>query len=507
MKKTGTSEYSWNWNEPNTGATNSSTLTVWPGGKLGMYEEYTDPGMGAYYWSATLGASIDENPLGMRLMYNSEAMSYEENEKSNALSVRCIKYHDVTRDSDGDGIPDLGEDVNMDGNMLNDDSDEDGIFNLMDVDDDGDGLTTLEEDINGDGDPTNDDSDADGIPDYLDDDDDDKDGVKSDVEDRNGDGNYENDDTDGDGIPDYLDDDDDGDGLLTIDEDSNKDGNPINDDYDLDGLPDYLDNTCGSCPSSTTDVEGNIYKVVQIGEQCWMAENLRDLPRIDHPDRYSGPRIWVRGFSPGNYETYDPFDPESIAAAKATEHYQKYGAMYSTTAVMNGEQPTDANPSDVQGLCPDGWFLPSFSDWEELADHLGGMDVAGGKMKDVESGLWADLHPGANNESGFSGLPAGWHNTSETLGDHPDLSHLAWFHSSSTSDPCGGDCGEIPVYMTLIHDSAWGIRGREMQLGRNVRCIAEPQAQSDLDGDGLPDLAEDLNLTGTWTMMIQTETG
>lgn len=104
-------------------------------------------------------------------------------------------------------------------------------------DDDGDGVANVFEDFNGDGDLNNDDTDMDGIPNYLDDDDD-GDGVPTSLEAVDADGNPI--DTDGDGDVDYLDNDDDGDGIPTADEDANMDGDPTNDDSDGNGVPDYL---------------------------------------------------------------------------------------------------------------------------------------------------------------------------------------------------------------------------------------------------------------------------
>lgn len=80
-----------------------------------------------------------------------------------------IELHDVNfSDHDNDGILSKDEDLDNDGDVINDDTDEDGLPNFADPDDDGDGILTKDEDANGDGDPTNDDSDNDGIPDYLD---------------------------------------------------------------------------------------------------------------------------------------------------------------------------------------------------------------------------------------------------------------------------------------------------------------------------------------------------
>ncbi len=164
-------------------------------------------------------------------------------------------------DDDNDGIPNAFEDFNGDG-VFDDDTDGDGLPNILDNDDDGDGILTIDEAKDENGNPL--DTDGDGDVDYLDNDDD-GDGILTQNEggDTDGDGvvNYLDNDDDGDGLftqfetgtgdtdvdgqVDYLDDDDDGDGLLTINEnaDPNMDGDPADAvDTDMDGVPDYLDN-------------------------------------------------------------------------------------------------------------------------------------------------------------------------------------------------------------------------------------------------------------------------
>ena len=74
----------------------------------------------------------------------------------------------VRADADNDLILNSDEDLNGDGLVQNDDTDEDTLPNYRDADDDNDGILTKNEDANEDGDPRNDDSDSDGIPDYLD---------------------------------------------------------------------------------------------------------------------------------------------------------------------------------------------------------------------------------------------------------------------------------------------------------------------------------------------------
>jgi hypothetical protein len=143
-------------------------------------------------------------------------------------------------DDDDDGVPTEDEDVNGNGDLTDDDTDNDGIPDYRDDDDDNDGVPTKDEDVNANGDPTDDDTDNDGIPDDRDDDDD-NDGVPTKDEDVNANGDPTDDDTDNDGIPDYQDDDDDNDGIPTKDEDANGNGDPTDDDTDNDGIPDYQD--------------------------------------------------------------------------------------------------------------------------------------------------------------------------------------------------------------------------------------------------------------------------
>ncbi len=133
-------------------------------------------------------------------------------------------------DDDNDGLPDDQEDIDQDGNTLNDDTDQDGTPNYQDSDDDNDGVPTAEEDIDNDENPSNDDTDNDGTPNYLDDDDD-NDGIPTANEDHDHDGNVSNDDSDGDGVSDYLDTDSDNDGIDDGD-DPDSDGDGVEDDQE-----------------------------------------------------------------------------------------------------------------------------------------------------------------------------------------------------------------------------------------------------------------------------------
>ena len=151
-------------------------------------------------------------------------------------------------DSDNDGVRDDAEVQDLNNPR---DTDMDGTIDALDPDDDNDGVLTANEDVDGDGNPLDDDSDTDNTPNYLDVDDD-GDGVNTIAEDVDNDGDPTNDDTDNNGTPDYLDTDDDGDGVLT----SNEPG-----DADNSGTPDRLepctpDDQSLACPTGDPDGDG-----------------------------------------------------------------------------------------------------------------------------------------------------------------------------------------------------------------------------------------------------------
>jgi len=74
---------------------------------------------------------------------------------------------------------------------------------------------------------------------------------------------------------------------------------------------------------------------------------------------------------------------------------------------MNGEVSSSTNPSGIQGICPVGWHLPSYAEWNELIYYLGGYSVAGGKLKEISTTYWISPNTGATNETGFTALQGG----------------------------------------------------------------------------------------------------
>ena len=135
----------------------------------------------------------------------------------------------------------------------------------------------------------------------------------------------------------------------------------------------------------TDSRDGNLYETVEIGTQCWMKQNLAYLPSVNPPSGGSQtlPYYYVYGYS-----------GTGVSEARATANYQTYGVLYNWTASLTA--------------CPQGWHLPSDSEWDVLVNYLGGDNVAGGKMKEAGTAHWNSPNTGATNESGFTGLPGGF---------------------------------------------------------------------------------------------------
>ncbi|MBM4459806.1 MAG: hypothetical protein FJ011_18930 [Chloroflexi bacterium] len=100
--------------------------------------------------------------------------------------------------------------------------------------------------------------------------------------------------------------------------------------------------------STFTDLrDGNVYRTVRIGNQCWLAENLRYLPAVcpatSTPD------------GSAMYYVYD-YQGDSVHEAKATANYRNYGVLYNWPAALTA--------------CPAGWHLPSDAEWSELTGFV-----------------------------------------------------------------------------------------------------------------------------------------
>ncbi len=201
---------------------------------------------------------------------------------------------------------------------------------------------------------------------------------------------------------------------------------------------------CGDTLIDSRD--SNEYATVEIGTQCWMAENLAYLPVVHSNSQFST----QGGSSLPGYGVYN-YDGSDAPTAKALPDYSTYGVLYNWFAV------------DQVSICPTGWSVPTDAQLTALTTYLGGESVAGGKMKEAGTVHWASPNTGADNTSNFTGLPAG---NRSTDGSFSTLGYLASFWSSSEDTPGNS------WYRRFRWDSAGVNRfGSSQASGYSVRCL------------------------------------
>jgi uncharacterized protein (TIGR02145 family) len=204
---------------------------------------------------------------------------------------------------------------------------------------------------------------------------------------------------------------------------------------------------CGGDGSScvVTDIDGNVYATVQIGDQLWMAENLKvthyndgsDITYIANNEDWSGD---IEG-------KYGIINNDLSNAYVYSNLYNGYAAL------------------DDRGICPADWHVPDSLEWATLINHLGGNSIAGGKMKEVGNEHW-NTNIGATNESGFTGLPAGYRHY--VAGFYTFMGSAGYFWSSSEGY-WGGN-----KYLLLLGNSSGvtlGTYGKT--FGFSIRCIKD----------------------------------
>jgi uncharacterized protein (TIGR02145 family) len=197
-----------------------------------------------------------------------------------------------------------------------------------------------------------------------------------------------------------------------------------------------------------TDIDGNAYNTVEIGDQIWIAENLKttmyndgtDIPMV--PDNTT----WCGLTTPAYCWLNNDITNKDI-----------YGALYNWYTVNTGK------------LCPIGWHVPTYDEWLALQGFLGGYTVAHGKLKatgtiEAGDGLWHAPNVDATNETGFTALPSGW--LSEHLQGFMDVGWSGWWWASDAPTSTTAYTMELSAsnaYMSCIF--------RDRAKGLSVRCL------------------------------------
>ena len=219
---------------------------------------------------------------------------------------------------------------------------------------------------------------------------------------------------------------------------------------------------------TVTDIEGNTYATIELGNQIWMAENLKvghyadgnPIPQVIDEAEWNAMETGAQAYCWYNNQV---------------EYQDTSGALYTWAAAMYGGPSSDS--IGVQGVCPDGWHLPSDAEWKELEIFLGmsqadadrndwrGTDE-GGQLKELGFSNWAIPNEGATNSSGFTAVPGGFRSAKGLFYNINSYSA----HWTATAEEGTGNAW----YRAMKFDEAKVYRQRNTtQLGLSVRCVKD----------------------------------
>lgn len=208
--------------------------------------------------------------------------------------------------------------------------------------------------------------------------------------------------------------------------------------------------SCGS--SQVSDLNGNTYNTIQIGDQCWMASNLNTGTRIDGVDNPVNDSI---------IEKYCPEDNEDSCHV--------HGGQYTWNEMMYY-----ATKENTQGICPVGWRIPNDRDWCLLEQEV---DPA----ISCESTGWRGTDGGTKlkkgGTSGFDALLSGFRDTDGSYGTGGHY----WTSGSETTD----------AWNRGFNESLAGVarNTRDKEHGYSIRCIKNENSLPILNLDSVSDIS------------------
>jgi uncharacterized protein (TIGR02145 family) len=201
-----------------------------------------------------------------------------------------------------------------------------------------------------------------------------------------------------------------------------------------------------NCTDDNSTNPDDTIESVKIGAQTWMKKNL-DVDHYRNGDpipQVTDSTVW-ENLKTGAWCYYN----NDSTLGKI------YGKLYNWYAV-----------NDPRGLAPEGWHVPSDSEWVVLFDYLGGDTLAGGKMKVTDTAYWAPPNYGATNESGFSALPGGWRGADNTA--FFDLGAFGYWWSATARDDI------YVIYWFLSYSSSVARSSSHAKIdGFSVRCVRD----------------------------------
>lgn len=219
-------------------------------------------------------------------------------------------------------------------------------------------------------------------------------------------------------------------------------------------VKDYVNGKSEIVDKTVTDCQGNVYPIVKIGSQFWMAENLR-CSRYDTFSEMAGKEIPTANEEIYSYYYFDVSDinnwnykSDTLAGNFTPLQIKRFGFLYNWTAAVgvgnvNTKNKTSKTP--CQGVCPNGWHIPSLKEWRILAEQIEQADrKAFGKVGKylISQKGWRTEHLGWY---GFSALPVG--NSGYSFMNIGNSTHF-WVDRSQTSILLSEKEKEEPIFLS-----------------------------------------------------------
>ena len=206
------------------------------------------------------------------------------------------------------------------------------------------------------------------------------------------------------------------------------------------------------------DIDGNVYKAVKIGDQIWMAENLRvtHYQNGDEIQKITNGNEWSSKSS-GAYCVYQNNDA----------YIDDYGLLYNWFTIK-----------DSRKIAPRGWHVPTDEEWKKLEIYLGmdkqeanaeywrGHGIIDGKIKEIGTAHWVQTDASVTNETGFTALPGGYRDGD--TGNYQYLRIGADFWSATEYD-------NISAWHRIMNYGNTGFHRHYSlkQYGHSIRCVKD----------------------------------
>ncbi len=248
--------------------------------------------------------------------------------------------------------------------------------------------------------------------------------------------------------------------------------------------------TPGPTPiDKVTDACGNTYPVVKIGKQYWMAENLRCDKYATQSEAYNASWLTNNTIPTSEDDTFTPYYTDASDKSKWDKWYdysdnltdaqvKKLGYLYNWAAAVGVEDGYDYGSKPFsgnrQGICPNGWHIPSRAEWQTLYDYIYSAQKltskAVGKYLKTTSGWYngdSEYKPGLDTY-GFAALPAGDAGGSSVSRVGCDTN----FWTATPKDD--SDYGYHAYYRGLDYDYDYLYDGDHCKYyGWSVRCLKD----------------------------------